>query len=216
MAYYDALASSAPSKKKPNKNRPNRLRFVVGGKKFVLFSSFAGCRVCCFVPREGAGSAWHKKCVCGNPGEVQPRHGVGGNVKNSLLAFVRESRALEQVGLHGREGEIIELRILLFSTLGICRFLFLFLKKCIFYQIVCAACLCSRTPENQQAVPTACQTATTRAAACQDFFTTSICRKKKKFLNRRFFCVCFSMLCFCSLLLSLYHFLVCFVFLANS
>lgn len=40
MAYYDALASSAPSKKKPNKNRPNRLRFVVGGKKFVLFSSF--------------------------------------------------------------------------------------------------------------------------------------------------------------------------------
>lgn len=76
--------------------------------------------------------------------------GVGGNVKNSLLAFVRESRTLEKVGLHGRE--IIELRILCQHPPNL-PVSFSISQKVHFYQILCrrsrSACLCSRTPENQ-------------------------------------------------------------------
>lgn len=196
MAYYDALASSAPSKKKPNKNRPNRLRFVVGGKKFVLFSSFLLDIEFAVLFRERVlVLPGIKKCVCGNPGEVQPRHGVGGNVKNSLLAFVRESRTLEQVGLHGREGEIIELRILLFSTLRICRFLVLFLKKCIFTKL-CVLLVCARAHRKiSRPCPPRVKPRPRALPPARIFFFRFA--ERKRISKQTIFCLfCFSMLCF--------------------
>lgn len=180
MAYYEALASSAPRKINLTKIDQIGYDLLLVGRNLFCFPLLLDIKFAVLFRQRVL--VWRgKRCVCGNHGEVQ--HARGGRKRqNSLLAFVRESRTLEQVGLHGRV--IIELRILCQHPPNL-PVSFSISQKVHFYQIVCrrsrSACLCSRTPENQQAVPTACQTATTRAAACQDFCQLRFAERKRNF-----------------------------------
>lgn len=209
MAYYEALASSAPRKINLTKIDQIGYDLLLVGRNLFCFPLLLDIKFAVLF-RERV-LVWRgKRCVCGNPGEVQ--HARGGRKRQKFVACICERVTHTRVGgiTRKRDNRVADFVSAPSKFAG---FFFYFSKSAFLPNCVSSKQVClSVLAHTGKSVGRAHRVSNRDHARCRllGFLSTSICRKKKKFLNRRFFCFAFQ--CFCSLLLSLYHFLVCLFF----